>query len=219
MRCMGSRSAIEDQSSALVRSACAFAELVHAGQRRESDAAPFMRHPSEVAQLLRDAGCSDVVVAAGLLHDTIDGTRVTVARLARLFGDDVATLVSVVSEDPAITTYRERKQELRERVRDVGRDAALLFAAAKIAEIRELPDRLRRDDERCDTTAPARHGRVRDRLQRSHQLHMEHYHASLHMLQDVAVEHPLVKQLAQEIVNALITTNHAAPPRHNKPNA
>jgi hypothetical protein len=140
------------------------------------------------------------------LHDTLDGARVTVARLAMLFGDDVANLVEAVSEDPSITTYRERKQELRERVRNAGRDAALLFAAAKIAEVRELPDRFRRDDERCDTTAPARHSRTRDRLKRSHQLRMEHYHASLHMLQDVAADHPLVKQLAHELANTPIAT-------------
>lgn len=206
--------AIADQGSSLVRSARAFAALAHAGQRRESDAAPFIRHPSEVAQVLRDAGCSDVVVAAGLLHNTLDGTRVTVARLAMLFGDDVARLVEAVSEDPSISTYRERKQELRERVRNAGRDAALLFAATKIAEVRELPDRLRRDDERCDTTAPARHGRVRARLKRSHQLHMEHYHASLHMLQDVAADHPLVKQLAREIANSSPerSPTHQSPP-------
>jgi hypothetical protein len=207
-RRLSSGLASEDQGSSLVRSARAFAALVHAGQRRESDAAPFIRHPSEVAQVLLDAGCSDVVVAAGLLHDTLDGTRVTVARLATLFGDDVASLVGAVSEDPSLPTYRERKQELRERVRNAGRDAALLFAAAKIAEVRELPDRLRRDDERCGRTAPTRHSRTRDRLQRSHKLHMEHYHASLHMLQDVAGEHPLVKQLAQEIANASTATHH-----------
>lgn len=200
--------AIGDQSSALVRSARAFAALIHAGQRRESDAAPFIRHPSEVAQVLRDAGCSDVVVAAGLLHDTLDGSRVTVARLATLFGDDVARLVEAVSEDPSIRTYRERKQELRERVRNAGRDAALLFAATKIAGVRELPDRRRRDDERCDTTAPTRHSRTRDRLKRSHKLRMEHYHASLNMLQDVAADHPLVKQLARELTNASTATHH-----------
>jgi (p)ppGpp synthase/HD superfamily hydrolase len=198
--------AIADQDSALLRSARAFAALTHAGQRRESDGAPFIRHPSQVAQLLRDAGCSEVVVAAGLLHDTIDGTRVTVARLAMLFGHDVANLVAAVSEDPSITTYRQRKHELRERVRKARRDAALLFAATKIAEVRELPDRLRRNDERCDTTAPTRHSSTRDRLKRSHQLHMEHYHASLQMLQDIAADHPLVTQLAREIANTPIAT-------------
>jgi (p)ppGpp synthase/HD superfamily hydrolase len=213
-RRLSSGLASEDQGSSLVRSARAFAALIHAGQRRESDAAPFIRHPSEVAQLLGDAGCSDVVVAAGLLHDIVDGTRVTVARLATLFGGDVANLVAAVSEDPSIPTYRQRKRELRERVHNAGRDAALLFAATKIAEVRELPHRLRRDDERCDTTAPAHRSRMRDRLQRSHQLHMEHYHASLHMLQDVASEHPLVKQLARELNNAQIAIAHGTTSDH-----
>jgi hypothetical protein len=168
----------------------------------------------EVAELLCDAGCSDVVVAAGLLHDTIDGARVTMARLATLFGDDVANLVAAVSEDPSITTYRERKQQLRERVRNAGHHAALLFAATTIAEVRELPDRLKHDDERCDTTAPARPSRTRDRLKRSHQLHMDHYHASLLILQDVAGEHPLIKQLAHELANTPIATRSGTTSPH-----
>jgi (p)ppGpp synthase/HD superfamily hydrolase len=203
---------IADRGSGLLRSALAFAALAHAGQRRQSDDAPFIRHPAEVAQLLRDAGCSEVVIAAALLHDTLDGTRVTVARLAMLFGDNVANLIQAVSEDPSITSYCQRKQQLRERVRATGHDAALLFAADTIANIRELPDRLRRDEERCGATA--RYSRTRDRLRRLHRLHFEHCHASLQMLQDVAADHSLVTQLARELDSAQITITHGTTSPH-----
>jgi len=69
--------ATTDQASSLIRSTLAFAALRHGGQRRESDGAAFIEHPVEVARLLRGAGCSEIVVAAGLLHDIVEDTDVT----------------------------------------------------------------------------------------------------------------------------------------------
>jgi (p)ppGpp synthase/HD superfamily hydrolase len=186
-----------DQAPSLARSALAFAAGHHAGQRRNSDGAAFIEHPLEVARLLREAGCSEVVVAAGLLHDIVEDTQVSVAELAEHFGADVANLVQAVSDDAAIHSYRQRKQMLREQVRGAGTDAALVFAADKISKVRELPDRVRRD--RACFHAAGRGQRTRDLLERCHQLRLEHYDKSLRMLQDVASEHPLVKRLADEL--------------------
>ena len=58
-------------------SGLAYAARCHAGQRRESDGAPFIEHLSEVARLLRDAGCADVLVAAGLLHSVLQDTDIS----------------------------------------------------------------------------------------------------------------------------------------------
>jgi hypothetical protein len=62
----------------------------------------------EVAQLLYDAGCSHVVIAAGLLHDTVGDIDVSVPKLRTRVGADVANLVRAVSEDASIPSYRER---------------------------------------------------------------------------------------------------------------
>lgn len=188
-----------DQASALIRSTLAFAALSHGGQRRASDGAAFIEHPMEVAGLLRDAGCSEVVIAAGLLHDLVDDTYVTVAELTTRFGAEIADLVQAVSEDPSIPTYRQRKQMLRDQVRKAGRDAALVFAADQIAKVRELPDQVRRGQARSDAAETGH--RTRDRLKRGHQQRLEHYHQSLQMLQDVIPHHPLVDRLASELDN------------------
>lgn len=187
--------ATNDQGPSLIRSALAFAAIHHSGRKRDSNGAAFIEHPVEVAQLLHEAGCSDVVVAAGLLHDTVDG----VARLRARFGPDVANLVEAVSEDASIPTYRKRKHVLREHVRNAGRDAALLFAADEISNVRELPDRIKRAQVRLAETTPGHP--ARHRLERSHQLRLEHYHESLRMLQDAASPHPLVTRLADELAN------------------
>lgn len=134
-----------DLSASITRSALAFAAHCHAGQRRESDDALFVEHPLEVARLLRDAGCSGVVVAAGLLHDVVENTAVSLGELRWRFGAGVADLVRTVTQDLAIEDYRRRKRELRDQVSAAGGDAALVFAADKISKVRELPGHLRRE--------------------------------------------------------------------------
>ena len=178
-----------DQASSLARSARAFAARCHALQRRESDGAPFIEHPLEVARLLLDAGCSDVVVAAGLLHDVVEDTPVSLEELRACFGAQVATLVKAVTEDPRIQSYRRRKRMLREQVRSAGGDAALVFAADKIAKVRELA---------CGVTA--RGQRVdHHRSEHGRHLRLEHYQQSLAMLQHVIPRHPLVTLLEHEL--------------------
>jgi hypothetical protein len=191
--------ATNDQAPALIRSALAFAAIHHAGHERDSNGAAFIEHPIEVAQLLHDAGCSHVVIAAGLLHDTVDDTDVSVARLTAHFGADVASLIRAVSENDSIPIYSRRKRLLREQVRIAGGEAAVLFAAHEISKVGELPDRIKRHQARLDATAPGH--ATRKRLERSHGLRLEHYHKSLQMLQDVAPQHPLITRLARELAN------------------
>ena len=69
-------------------------------ESRDSDGARFIEHPLEVARLLRAAGCSDVVVAAGLLHDVLEHTAVT-ADTVRHGSPRVAKRV-LVARDPGL---------------------------------------------------------------------------------------------------------------------
>ena len=170
-----------DRRPSLTASARAYATRCHARQVRTSDGAPFIEHLLEVARLLRDAGCSDVVIAAAMLHDIVEDTDVDIAELRARFGDAVADLVHAVSDSPDVPDYRVRKRLLREQVRAAGRDAALLFAADKIAKVRELPDRSVR-------------GRTHE-----YDLRLEHYRESLAMLQQVHGCHQLVCRLATEL--------------------
>jgi hypothetical protein len=177
-----------DQTSALARSALALAVRAHAGERRVSDGARFIEHPLEVQRLLRAASCSDSVAIAGLLHDVVERTPVSAAELTARFGPEIAELVRAVSDDLSVLAYRQRKQMLREQVRNAGRDVALLFCADKISKVRELPDHIRRDRARFDSTP--RDSRAADRMRSDQQMRLEYYHASLAMLQRAAPGHP-----------------------------
>ena len=162
-----------------------FAAQRHEGQRRDSDLAPFILHPLEVAVLLRNRGYPDDVVAAGLLHDAIEDSEATADDLREHFGERVAGLVSALSDDEAIEDYAARKARLRAQVEAAGAEAAAIFAADKVAKARELRASL--------TRAPHRAGEPQ--IQRR----LEHYEASLEMLERVLPEHPLPRQLRFEL--------------------
>lgn len=120
------------------QAALAYAKRQHLGQRRGADGAPFIAHPIEVGSLLYRVGAPDDVIAAGLLHDTIEKTSTTAEDLHRQFGARVATLVLAVSEDPGIARWQSRKAALRRQVAAAGREALMVFAADKVSKAREL---------------------------------------------------------------------------------
>jgi (p)ppGpp synthase/HD superfamily hydrolase len=187
------------QPALLVRAALRFASRRHARQRRDSDGAPFIEHPMEVARLLRDVGCREVVIAAGLLHDVLENTAATARELTARFGTEVTTLVQAVSDDASVEDYRERKQLLRDQVEDADGDALLIFAADKISKVRELSHTLKGRRARLAVTTP-------DGLQHDVRLRLEHYQESLRMLQRRAAWHPLVACLAHELDTCLTAT-------------
>jgi (p)ppGpp synthase/HD superfamily hydrolase len=129
------------ERSELVRQALDVARELHAGAVRDiGDEVPFIEHPMAVAELLAEHGLSDELVAAGLLHDTLEYTDLGLGPLRERFGMKVALIVCALSEDLEIENYEERKKEVRGRVAATGRDAQLVFAADKIANVIEARD-------------------------------------------------------------------------------
>ncbi len=74
-----------------------YAEEAHTGQKRMSGE-PYITHCVAVAIILAEMHVQPVVVAAGLLHDTVEDTAVTLEDIRRNFGDEVANLVDGVTK-------------------------------------------------------------------------------------------------------------------------
>jgi (p)ppGpp synthase/HD superfamily hydrolase len=170
------------QRSPLTRDALAFANARHAGQVRAMDGLPFVTHPVEVACLLHEAGYSDEVVAAGVLHDVLEDTDADHGELEARFGSRVADLVEAVTDDPSIEDRAERKAALRRKVAEAGEWAAVVFAADKVSKARELRFRA-----------------SRGRFERADDGRLAHYEASLAMLADLIPGHAFVDQLRMEV--------------------
>lgn len=75
-----------------IETAMDFAFKAHSGQKRLSGE-PYIRHPLSVANYLIEWGMDADSVIAGLLHDTVEDTDVTLDQIETAFGRDVAFLV------------------------------------------------------------------------------------------------------------------------------
>ena len=102
----------------LIAKAIAFATEKHSkvinkdgsvGQKRKGSGLPYIVHPMEVWQILRNNDCSTEVQIAGLLHDTLEDTDTTPEEIKTLFGEKILSIVLTESEDKS-KTWKERKQ-------------------------------------------------------------------------------------------------------------
>lgn len=81
----------------LLEKAYAFSSEAHGNQTR-IEGSPYIEHPLAVASILADMKMDTTTIAAGLLHDTIEDTKVTVKNIKALFGNDVAFLVNALTK-------------------------------------------------------------------------------------------------------------------------
>lgn len=81
----------------LIQRAYQFAESAHEGQKRLSGE-PYITHCLAVAAILADLRVPPVIIAAGLLHDTVEDTKVTLEDIRAQFGDEIARLVDGVTK-------------------------------------------------------------------------------------------------------------------------
>ncbi len=152
----------------------AFRMASAAHRRPESETE--INHPVAVAELLSEQGFDETVVAAALLHDTVEDTTLTSGQIGEYFGGEVATLVSEVTEDPSIEPYPARKAEARSRVMS-DRRAAAIYAADKLANTRDILD--------------ADEGVRAERL--------DHYIKTLRLLSDGRPDLPFLAELSEEL--------------------
>jgi (p)ppGpp synthase/HD superfamily hydrolase len=84
----------------MIERARVFATAAHAavGQVRKYTFEPYIVHPAEVAKIVKDAGGTEVMVAAAWLHDTVEDTGVTIETIRAEFGVEVAELVGWLTD-------------------------------------------------------------------------------------------------------------------------
>lgn len=98
----------------MIRRAFRTAERAHAGQKRASGD-PYVNHCLAVASILADYSMPAEVITAGLLHDTIEDTKISFDVLRREFGDMVADLVQGVTkltQLPRVSRGEHREEAL-----------------------------------------------------------------------------------------------------------
>ena len=82
----------------LVVRARTFARLAHGSQKRKYTGEPYIVHPIEVSEIVARHNGSKEMIAAALLHDTVEDTDVTIDDIRNEFGNAVALLVDDLTD-------------------------------------------------------------------------------------------------------------------------
>lgn len=121
----------------MIKKALEFAQEKHKKQTRKVTQEPYMKHLYDVAEILKQEKCSDIVITAGILHDTLEDTQTTEEELFLLFGEEVLEIVKCETENKALP-YKERKQEKITQLETCDRNVKLVKCADMLSNITDM---------------------------------------------------------------------------------
>lgn len=123
-----------------------FAALAHKDQSRKITGIPYVAHPFAVCLILLDAGYSEDVAIAGLLHDVVEDTSYSSEDIESRFGKRVVEMVLGVTEDNNISSKDERLKKYLDVVENSEIEVKAICAADmlhnRICILRELENQL-----------------------------------------------------------------------------
>ena len=122
----------------MIFQAIEFAAKAHSGQFRKGTKIPYIVHPLGVAKILIEHDCPEEVVVAGILHDTVEDTPITIDNIRHSFGEKVASLVQCASEPDKSDTWENRKRHTIEYLKTAPKDVLLVSLADKLDNIRAI---------------------------------------------------------------------------------
>jgi len=162
----------------IVKKAYDYSLKHHEGQTRASGE-PYLVHPLEVALVLAEMKMDPVAISAGLLHDSVEDTSVTIVDIRKEFGDQVAHIVEGVTKISKIdfaTREEQQAENLRKMMLAMVDDirVVLIKLADRLHNMRTLehlpPDRQHKiAEETLEIYAPIAHrlgmGKIRGELE------------------------------------------------------
>src|SRR5690242_15671422 len=197
-----------------------FSEIAHRGQVRNSGD-PYITHSVEVAKILAELQLDTVTVAAGLLHDVIEDTDVTLRDVEEEFGKQIAEIVdglTKIAKLPSGGSTQERQVEsYRKLLLSIAKDARVIIVklADRLHNMRTLeflpPEkRARIAQETRDLYAPLAHrfgmAKLRWELEDLSFKHIEtdEYKAlAKKVAQKRGEREALIKQMAEPLIERL----------------
>jgi myo-inositol-1(or 4)-monophosphatase len=124
--------------TALLDRAILFAVRAHAGTERRGKGFPYIVHPMEAVSIVATITPDQEMLAAAALHDTVEDTDVTIDTIRAEFGDRIATLVDLESDDRPEESWRVRKQAAIDRLAAAPRDAKIVAMGDKLSNMRAI---------------------------------------------------------------------------------
>lgn len=119
-----------------------FAVKAHANTERRGKGFPYIIHPMEAVEIVATITSDQELLAAAILHDTVEDTDVTIEQIRAAFGDRVASLVASESdiqlEGSEEDTWHARKQAAIDRLAAASRDAKIVALGDKLSNMRAI---------------------------------------------------------------------------------
>ncbi len=123
--------------------AVTFAVKAHSGTERRGKGFPYVIHLMEAAEIVATITPDQDLLAAAMLHDTVEDTDVTLDDLRREFGDRIASLVEAESDvrhedESEEESWHRRKQEAIDRLSAAPLDAKIVALGDKLSNMRAI---------------------------------------------------------------------------------
>ena len=127
----------------LLDRAIIFAVKAHHNTERRGKGFPYIVHPMEAVEIVATITSDQELLAAAVLHDTIEDTNVTVEELRAEFGDRIANLVHAESDQftegvSAEDSWHDRKQAAIDRLASAPHDAKIVALGDKLSNMRAI---------------------------------------------------------------------------------
>lgn len=127
----------------LITKAINFATEKHDGQTRKQSTIPYILHCLEAGTIAtsltnKESSVDQEVVAAAILHDTVEDAGVQLSELEELFGKRVAYLVRVQSEDKTKTWIERKEHTIEFLSKNLDRDIEVVYLADKLSNVRSI---------------------------------------------------------------------------------
>lgn len=129
--------------TAFVDKAIKFAVDAHANTERRGKGFPYVIHTLEAMEVVATLTNDPELLAAAVLHDTIEDTDVTIEQIRAEFGDRVASIVDVESDKfpegiSEEDSWRYRKQAAIDRLAKASRDSKIVAMGDKLSNMRAI---------------------------------------------------------------------------------
>ena len=127
----------------LLDRAIVFAVRAHAGTERRGKGFPYIVHPMEAVEIVATMTSDQELLAAAVLHDTVEDTDTTVEQIRTEFGDRIASLVAsesdiVVDGVNEEDSWHARKQAAIDRLARASHDAKIVALGDKLSNMRAI---------------------------------------------------------------------------------
>ena len=123
-----------------VLAAAVFSADKHQGQvRKDFQGSPYITHPLTVAKVLWEIGGvrETHTLVAAILHDTLEDTRTTPSEIRELFGEDILSIVTEVSDNKSLEKL-ERKRLQVIHASELSLPAKLIKLGDKLVNCRDI---------------------------------------------------------------------------------